>query len=260
MNNVESGDRLSLGNEKDLWYNDITMEKVIDATTFQKVCAQYDIAVNEHQLSQLQKYMDLLRDWNTRMNLTAITEPEEIWSKHFLDSILPFQGIKLSKFADVGSGAGFPCLPLKIVFPEIECTMIEPLQKRCRFLEYVIESLDLKGIQVVHERAEDYAKKQRECFDGISARAVARLPILLELCAPLCKVSGRLIFLKGKSGMEELEESQKALSILGLRYDGEKTLSIDGATHINLYFTKEKKTSLKYPRPYGQIKKKPLGG
>ena len=236
------------------------MEKVIDAKTFQLACEENGIPVSEYQLEQLQKYMDLLLEWNEKMNLTAITKPEEIWSKHFLDSILPFKDCFITSFCDVGSGAGFPCLPLKIVFPQWDCTMIEPLQKRCRFLEHVIESLQLEKIRVINARAEDVAKEHRELFDCISARAVARLPILLELCAPLCKVQGKMIFLKGRSGLEELQEAQEALKILQVRFDCQETVQIEEAAHINLYFTKEKKTSKKYPRPYGQIKKKPLGG
>lgn len=228
--------------------------------TFKEACMHQGILIQDKQIEQLKRYMEILLEWNEKMNLTAITDPEEIWEKHFLDSILPFKDLSISNFCDVGSGAGFPCLPVKIVFPHIHCTMIEPLQKRCRFLEHVIQELELKDVEVLNFRAEEFAKDHREVFDCISARAVARLNILLELCAPLCKVNGRLIFLKGRSGLEELEEAKKALEVLGLQFDQSETLQIEGAQHINLYFTKKKKTSLKYPRNYGQIKKKPLGG
>lgn len=228
--------------------------------TFIEACRSHGIDMDDEKIKKYERYMELLLEWNQKMNLTAITNPEEIWEKHFLDSILPFQGLSFQTFCDVGSGAGFPCIPLKIAFDSVECTMIEPLQKRCRFLEHVIQELELKNIRVINSRAEDYAKDHRELFDCVSARAVARLNILLELCTPLCKVEGKLIFLKGKSGMEELKEAQKALDVLDLKFEKKEIAQIEEAEHINLYFSKKKKTSLKYPRNYGQIKKKPIGG
>ena len=151
--------------------------------------------------------MQLLLEWNQKMNLTAITIEEEIWEKHFYDSIVPFENLSHKTLCDVGSGAGFPGIPLKIVFPDMELTIVEPLQKRCRFLETVKEALDLKGVNIYPERAEDFVKEHRESYDVVSARAVARLSILLELCAPLVKMKGHFIALKGKQGHEELLEA-----------------------------------------------------
>lgn len=142
----------------------------------------------------------------------------------------------------------------------MELTIVEPLQKRCRFLETVKEALDLKGVNIYPERAEDFVKEHRESYDVVSARAVARLSILLELCAPLVKMKGHFIALKGKQGHEELLEAQKALDILGMKLEKEDTIDVDEATRINLYMQKVKPTPNKYPRAYGQIKKKPLGG
>lgn len=227
---------------------------------FIQACQKNGIELNEIQIRQFETYMKLLVEWNEKMNLTAITEEEEIWEKHFYDSIVPFGKLEQLSLCDVGSGAGFPGYPLKIVFPSISLTIIEPLQKRCRFLEIVKEELDLKDVTILPKRAEEYARENRECFDIVSARAVARLSVLLELCAPLVKVKGQLIALKGKQGHEELIESGKAIDLLGLQLKQEDTINIEDATRINLYFDKVKKTPLKYPRAFGQIKKKPLGG
>lgn len=231
--------------------------------TFKKALENKNIMVTKKMLDQFEKYMQLLLEWNQKMNLTAITIEEEIWEKHFYDSIVPFENLSHKTLCDVGSGAGFPGIPLKIVFPDMELTIVEPLQKRCRFLETVKEALDLKGVNIYPERAEDFVKElkeHRESYDVVSARAVARLSILLELCAPLVKMKGHFIALKGKQGHEELLEAQKALDILGMKLEKEDTIDVDEATRINLYMKKVKPTPNKYPRAYGQIKKKPLGG
>lgn len=228
--------------------------------TFKKALENKNIMVTKKMLDQFEKYMQLLLEWNQKMNLTAITIEEEIWEKHFYDSIVPFENLSHKTLCDVGSGAGFPGIPLKIVFSDMELTIVEPLQKRCRFLETVKEALDLKGVNIYPERAEDFVKEHRESYDVVSARAVARLSILLELCAPLVKMKGHFIALKGKQGHEELLEAQKALDILGMKLEKEDTIDVDEATRINLYMQKVKPTPNKYPRAYGQIKKKPLGG
>ena len=215
--------------------------------TFKKALENKNIMVTEKMLDQFEKYMQLLLEWNQKMNLTAITIEEEIWEKHFYDSIVPFENLSHKTLCDVGSGAGFPGIPLKIVFPDME-------------LETVKEALDLKGVNIYPERAEDFVKEHRESYDVVSARAVARLSILLELCAPLVKMKGHFIALKGKQGHEELLEAQKALDILGMKLEKEDTIDVDEAIRINLYMQKVKPTPNKYPRAYGQIKKKPLGG
>lgn len=227
---------------------------------FIQACQKVGIELNEIQIRQFEKYMKLLIEWNEKMNLTAITKEDEIWEKHFYDSIVPFGKLSDVSLCDVGSGAGFPGMPLKIAFPSISLTIIEPLQKRCRFLETVKDELGLDNVTILSVRAEEYAKVNRESFDIVSARAVARLAVLLELCAPLVKVNGQLISLKGKQGHEELIEAGSAVSLLGLKLRQEDKINIEDATRINLYFDKVKKTPEKYPRAYGQIKKKPLGG
>lgn len=225
---------------------------------FIEACKENGIDLNENQLKQFEKYMELLVDWNQKMNLTAITEESEIWEKHFLDSILPFKHLDFSSMCDVGSGAGFPGIPVKIVFPDVKMTLVEPLQKRCRFLNVVIEELGLQNIEVLNVRSEDLAKTQRACFDVVSARAVAKLSILLELCVPLVKDGGMMVALKGKNGHEELLQAQKAIDVLGVSLIEEESCVIDEASRINLYFKKIKTTPKMYPRAYGQIKKKPL--
>lgn len=217
-----------------------------------------NIEIDEHQISQFETYMKLLVEWNEKMNLTSITKEEEIWEKHFYDSILPFVNVKTDNLCDVGSGAGFPGLPVKIVFPDIDLTIVEPSHKRCRFLEEVNQQCDL-NVHICCQRAEDFVKDHRESFDCVSARAVARLTILMELCVPLLKVGGTLITLKGKNGFEELEKAQEAMSVLGLEQPTVEKVQVEDAQHINFYFKKSKKTPKKYPRVYGQIKKRPLG-
>lgn len=227
---------------------------------FRNKLKKQGLIITDRMIEQFEKYMELLLEWNQKMNLTAITKEEEIWEKHFYDSIVPFENLSHKTLCDVGSGAGFPGIPLKIVFPDMELTIVEPLQKRCRFLETVKETLDLKDIFIYPERAEDFVKEHRESYDIVSARAVARLSILLELCAPLVKMKGDFIALKGKQGHDELVEAQKALDVLGMKLIKEDTIDVDEATRINLYMKKIKTTPTKYPRAYGQIKKKPLGG
>ena len=230
---------------------------------FEQQLAELGITLTQTQFNQFDKYYEMLVEWNKVMNLTGITEYEEVNEKHFVDSLALVKALDISKVQtviDIGTGAGFPGIPLKIVFPDMELTIVEPLQKRCRFLETVKEALDLKGVNIYPERAEDFVKEHRESYDVVSARAVARLSILLELCAPLVKMKGHFIALKGKQGHEELLEAQKALDILGMKLEKEDTIDVDEATRINLYMQKVKPTPNKYPRAYGQIKKKPLGG
>ena len=161
--------------------------------------------------------------------------------------------------ADVGSGAGFPSLPMKIVRPDLKIVIIEPLQKRCAFLNAVVEALGLKDVQIINERAEDHAKQKREAYDVVCARAVANMSMLSELCIPLVKKGGMFIALKGSDGYNELNKAQNALQKLGVElkrsYDDQL---LDGSMRINFYFSKVKHTPSMYPRPFAKIKKNPL--
>lgn len=211
------------------------------------------------QIDQLNNYARLLVEWNEKMNLTAIVEPDEIWYKHFYDSLAPFKNINFTRLCDVGTGAGFPGLVLAIARPESTIVLVEPLQKRCRFLAHVVDQLALKNVVIHNGRAEDFAKEAREQFDVVTSRAVARLTILAELCAPLVKVKGLFVALKGSKANEELTNASFALSKLGLQLDQEIHVPVLEADHVSLVFEKKQKTPSQYPRAYGQIKKKPLG-
>lgn len=225
---------------------------------FQSACQRQGVDVTDKQLDQLEKYLHLLQEWNQKMNLTAIDEEDQIWEKHFYDCVIPFVHETGETICDVGSGAGFPGIPVAIVYPQFHVTLVEPLQKRCRFLETVKQELGL-DIQICNERAEDFAKKNRAQFDIVTSRAVARLTILLELCIPLLRVTGSFIALKGKNAENEVEKANVAMETLHVILKDEKTVRVADANHVNLYFEKMKPTSKKYPRVYGQIKKKPLG-
>ncbi|HAM30827.1 MAG TPA: 16S rRNA (guanine(527)-N(7))-methyltransferase RsmG [Erysipelotrichaceae bacterium] len=232
---------------------------MINKEVLSRYAGDIGVQLDEKALELFDIYAGELVAWNEKMNLTAITEEEEVWEKHFYDSILPFASLNPRSMCDVGSGAGFPGIPVKIAFPECHMTLLEPLQKRCRFLNEVKETLGLKDVQIVNARAEDYVKEAREKFEVVSARAVARLSILLELCVPLLKPDGIMVALKGKNGEEELKNAQKAVHELGIRLiREEKTIIEDDSTRINFYFKKMRPTPKKYPRAYGQIKKKPL--
>jgi 16S rRNA (guanine527-N7)-methyltransferase len=197
------------------------------------------------------------------MNLTAITEEQEVYNKHFLDSLMIVKALDLNKeftLCDVGSGAGFPSIPLSIVSNNAKVTIIDALNKRIKFLNDLILELGLKNVIALHERAEDYAKIKREFFDVTTARAVARLNILSELCLPLTKVGGYFIAMKGQGGNEEIKEATKGIEILGGHI--EKVISLElpdnaGARDI-IIIKKIKETPKKYPRAFAKIKERPL--
>ena len=209
--------------------------------------------------SSFLRYAQLLEEWNAKFNLTAIEEREEVYEKHFMDCLIPLTLVTLSgSVCDVGSGAGFPGLVWAIARPELSITLIEPTGKRCTFLEEVKRQLKLSNVTVLNRRAED-CRDLRESFDAVTARAVANLSVLSELCVPLVKIGGRFVPLKGPKGEEELKEAQFALNKLGcsdnraIRY----TLS-DNEVRNLIVCEKRSATPGKYPRNYGQIKKSPL--
>lgn len=218
-----------------------------------------NIEVPNRQLQQFERYADLLIEWNEKFNLTSITGREDIYVKHFYDSILPslYRDLKGS-LADVGSGAGFPGIPLKIMYPDLEVTLIEPTGKRCTFLNEVISQLSLDKITVVNMRSEDYARENVR-FDFVTARAVAELNILTELCLPLVKTDGHFIVMKGPKAYQELENASRAIRVLGgtVREVREIPLSSD-QTRVLIDIQKTSEHDPKYPRNYSQIKKKPL--
>jgi len=214
------------------------------------------------QKEQFQRFFELLVDWNQRMNLTGITEEMEVYAKHFYDSLDPFLEFDMTNtktVCDVGTGAGFPGMPLAIAYPDVRFDLIDSLGKRVDFLNFSITELGLKNAEAHHVRAEDFAKKKRETFNLVTSRAVARLNILVELCAPLVKVGGSFITLKGPAGYEELLEAKQGPLRLGVKHKKSIDVDINGVgARVNLYFEKIEVTPKKYPRPFGQIKKKPL--
>lgn len=221
------------------------------------------IQLNEEQIDQFYTYMRLLLEWNEKINLTAITEPEEIIRKHFMDSITISKYIERNKkVIDVGTGAGFPGIPLKIIRRDIDILLLDSLNKRIHFLDEVIKKLELSHIQTIHARVEEFGKNKvyRESFDIATSRAVANLSTLSEYFIPLVKVNGTCISMKGSNVEKEVEQSKSAISILGGKIEKiEKfTLPKSDIARSIILITKVKNTPLKYPRKPGTPEKEPL--
>lgn len=229
---------------------------------FNKLLKEIDIKLSDRQLEQFEVYYNFLVEYNNYVNLTAITEHEDVYIKHFYDSILVGQVMDLSKIntiCDVGSGAGFPSIPLKIVYPNLNVTIVDGLDKRITFLKQLVSKLGLDGVNLVHGRAEEYAKDHRESFDIVTARAVARANILNELCIPLVKVGGYFISMKGKNADEEINEGN-SLSLLKARIvkKNEYFLPKEESKRVLILIEHFDKCSNKYPRAFASIKKNPL--
>lgn len=230
-----------------------------------KKVKELSIVLNDKQIQQFEQYYNILVEWNKVMNLTAITKYEEVIEKHFLDSLTIVDAINMKKIEtliDVGTGAGFPGIPLKIAFPHLKVTLLDSLNKRIKFLNEVIDLLELDDIKTIHGRAEDYAKQAeyREQYDICVSRAVANLATLSEYCLPYVKVDG--LFVPYKSGEidEELKSSEKAVSILGGKVEEVVKFQLPG-TDIGRSFVKIhkiKETKKKYPRKAGMPTKEPL--
>lgn len=224
---------------------------------------QIDIEFNDKQLNQFYEYMNLLLEWNEKINLTAIVKPEEIILKHFIDSLTINKYIEKNKsIADVGTGAGFPGIPLKIYRPDLNVTLVDSLNKRINFLYEVISDLDLKDINTVHSRIEDFGKdkKYRESFDYVTARAVANLTTLSEYLIPISRVDGKCICMKGNDVKEEIKDSEKAINVLGgkiTKVDEFKLPNSDISRNV-IIIDKVKNTPNRYPRKAGVPSKEPL--
>lgn len=243
----------------ELWYNCMA-EELMKLEEFIENCEKQGLHLSDHQVKQFCDYAELLKEWNEKMNLTAIVEFEEVLDKHFYDSLLPaFTNNIHGHLCDVGSGAGFPSIPLKIAYPELEITILEPLGKRVKFLEEVKKQVGLSNVNCINERAEDYANKHRESFDYVTARAVANLNILSELCIPLVKKDGYFLAMKGANGLQESEDAKRAINTLGCVLQKTETRTLnDGSNRINLLYKKVKSTPSEYPRMFAKIKKNPL--
>ncbi len=223
------------------------------------------IDLSETQIRQFDAYYHLLVEWNEKMNLTAITEEQEVYTKHFYDSVsaafsFPFASIQTA--ADIGGGAGFPSIPLKICFPHVRFTVIDSLNKRMNFLAHVCNELGLENFSPVHARAEEAGqdKQLRESFDLVTARAVARLNVLAEYCLPFARVGGHFVAMKGAGGSLELQEAKKAIKVLGGKTEKVNTFELpDEAGERNIIVIhKEGATPKAYPRKPGVPAKKPL--
>ena len=221
--------------------------------------------LTDEQSVKFEKYYDLLIDWNKKINLTSITEREEVWVKHFEDSLSIARIIDMSSIdsvIDVGTGAGFPGIPLKLVYPHIKLTLLDSLDKRIRFLEEVIDELSLDNVLTVHGRAEDFGRDPlyREKYDLCVSRAVASLPVLSELCIPFVRTGGSFIAYKSEKAMEELDDSNKAISMLGGMIGSTERFSLTGNDYNRtlIKIDKVEHTSDKYPRRAGVPAKKPI--
>ena len=234
---------------------------------FKKNLLSFNINLDEYQISQFLKYYDILIEWNSFINLTAITEFNDVLNKHFIDSLSLIKAIpnlkeKNYSVIDVGTGAGFPGIPLKIVFPDLKITLLDSLNKRVQFLNEVINVLDLKDIVAVHGRAENFArqKDKREAYDLCVSRAVANLSTLSEYCLPFVKKDGLFISYKSERVKEEYEKAKLAIKILGGKLINQIDFFLpDSDIYRNLVvIKKEKLTPAKFPRKAGVPSKEPI--
>lgn len=225
-----------------------------------------EFGLDAAQIEQVERFYRLVVEQNRVMNLTAITEPREFAIKHVIDSLSAwddeiFQGVET--LADVGTGAGFPAIPLKIFKPQLKLCLIDSLAKRTEFLKRVVAELELENVEIIHGRAEELARQKnfRERFDAVTSRAVARLNVLSEYCLPFVKVGGKFVALKGKNFREELDEARAAIKILGGGEIAVREMSLPTLEEKRavIYVIKRKSTPEKYPRRESLIRKTKLG-
>lgn len=235
---------------------------------FRAELAKHGVKLSDEQMQQFQTYYEFLVATNEHVNLTAITKQDEVYLKHFYDSLLPALEVKDLQtrpfsICDVGAGAGFPSIPLKIAFPNLKVTIVDSLNKRIKFLEELSQKLNLTDTYFYHARAEEFAGKKsgfRESFDVVTARAVARLSVLSEFCLPLAKLNGRFIALKAQKASEELADAKYAVATLGgkIEEDIQTALPKSDETRHIIVISKKKTTPNKYPRKPGTPAKQPL--
>lgn len=237
-----------------------------DTSKFEKSLEKLNIHLSEHQIQQFMTYYEMLVETNKVMNLTAITEFDEVIDKHFVDSLALIQVVDLKrplKVIDVGTGAGFPGIPLKIAFPELKIVLLDSLNKRIQFLNQVIDTLGLEDITTIHGRAEDFGRnpEYREGFDLCVSRAVANLSTLSEYCVPFIQIGGQFIPYKSGKIKEELENAKKAVDILGgkiIKCENYALVDTDMERSL-VVIEKVKATKKAYPRKAGKPSKEPLG-
>ncbi|RUQ24544.1 16S rRNA (guanine(527)-N(7))-methyltransferase RsmG [Peribacillus cavernae] len=232
---------------------------------FQQLLLEKEITLSPFQLEQFETYYRLLIEWNEKMNLTAITDKEEVYVKHFYDSISAafyFDFKKPLRICDVGAGAGFPSIPLKICFPDLHVSIVDSLNKRISFLEHLAKQLQLVSVSFYHDRAETFGQKpkHRGVYDIVTARAVARMSVLSELCLPLIKENGMFIAMKASSTNEEMEAGTKAITTLGGKVEQihHFLLPKENSERNIIFIKKVKPTPKKYPRKPGTPNKIPI--
>ncbi|MFC4619704.1 16S rRNA (guanine(527)-N(7))-methyltransferase RsmG [Camelliibacillus cellulosilyticus] len=234
-------------------------------SSFEDRLKEKGLPLSPLQNHQFDTYFKTLVHWNEKMNLTAITDQAQVFLKHFYDSITPafyFDFNAIATICDVGSGAGFPSLPIKILFPQLKVTIIDALKKRLAFLEALSNVCGMDNVELIHERAELIGRKvgYRGSFDVVTARAVARLNVLAEYCLPLTKVGGTFIAMKGSDGEAEAEEARRAIGVLGGAIERIERLQLpeeEGLRHI-IFIKKNQETPKKYPRKPGVPSRQPL--
>lgn len=228
---------------------------------------KHNIAISEEQKKQFAQYFTLLVETNKNVNLTRITDKNEVYLKHFFDSITPLITVASlftegARICDVGAGAGFPSIPLKILRPDLKITIVDSLAKRLTFLKNLSQELGLSDVELVHGRAEDVGQNQlyREKFEIVTARAVANMTVLSEYCLPLVQTGGFFVALKGPKAQEELDDSQKAIQVLGGQLESAKELTLpDSDEERSIVVVKKvKATPKKYPRQAGMPRRKPI--
>jgi len=231
-----------------------------------QICEQLNIEISDYQLSQFNMYYEMLIEKNKVMNLTAITEKEDVIIKHFVDSIavIPYlkkASININSLIDIGTGAGFPGIPLKIIMPDISITLLDSLNKRIKFLEEVVKELNLSGVKAIHGRAEDFAndKSYREQYDICVSRAVANLATLSEYCIPFVKENGMFVSYKAGDSEDEINNSKHAIKLLGGRISKVENFILPNEdSRVFVFIDKIKSTDKRYPRKAGVPSKSPL--
>lgn len=221
---------------------------------------EFGIRLTERQLQQFEHYYNLLIEWNNKFNLTAITEPDAVIEKHFIDSVLPLRDLKSQKIIDIGAGAGFPSIPLKIVNPDIELVMVDSVNKKVTFLQAVIEVLELSNTRAIHSRVEDLGINPnfREKFDIVVARAVAALNTLCEYTLPFVRLGGKFVAYKSVEVENEVETAKKAIKTLGGTLKSLEKYEMGENTRAIVVITKSQKTPPKYPRGKNKPRLEPI--
>lgn len=232
---------------------------------FVSLLAQHKLVLSERQLEQFETYYKELVEWNGKMNLTAITDREQVYLKHFYDSLtLTFHQdvASIGTMSDIGAGAGFPSVPVKIAYPHLQVTIVDSLNKRIHFLQHLAKTLELEQVSCIHARAEEAGRKPelRDRFDLVSARAVARLNVLNELCLPFVKVGGIFAAMKGSQSAEELDEARASIKLLNAKLEKVHTfeLPVEHSERNIVLLRKLSATPAKYPRKPGTPSKEPL--